>query len=616
MPKPNWRERYGKKIVEPERAFRVIKPGFRIAIGSACGAPQALISQLVNNARRISDVEIVHLITFGDAPYAKPEYNGIFRHNAFFIGANVRQAVHEGRADYTPIMLSDIPALFKQKRLPLDLALIQVSPPDDHGYCSLGVSVDLTKAAAENADIVIAQVNDQMPRVLGDSFIHADQIDYIVAHSEPVLNYEYEEPTETADKIGYHISKLIENGSTIQTGIGTIPNSMFRYIGDKKDLGVHSEVFTDGIIDLIEQGVVTCREKTIHKNKIVASFAMGSKRLYDYIDNNPFFEFHPTDYVNNLMIIAQNNKMTSINAALTVDLTGQVNSDSLGYRFYSGIGGQADFTRGAAMCPEGKAIITLPSTTRDGNTSRIVLNLDPGAGVTITRGDVHYIVTEWGIAYLHGKTIRERVLAMIQIAHPKFRAELMNEAKKHHYLFEDQMLQLRPYPIEFETSFEAKNGEKIFVRPVLPVDENQMREMFYDTSDQSRQFRYFAPVRSLPHQKAQPMVNIDYDEHMEIVGLVGGPSKGTIIATAGYFLDRATNSAEVAFTTRDDYHNQGVGSFMLKFMMRIARTKGIHKFSAQVLPQNHAMIHVFHKVAEKVESHLEEGVYSLTFETH
>ena len=609
-----WRQHYQKRVVDARTAIDNIKPGHRIVIGSACGAPQALIRELAVWPPTLSDIEIVHLLTFGDAPYVDPKFDGIFRHNAFFIGDNVRAAVSAGRADYTPIMLSEIPNLFKTKRLSIDAALITVTPPDEFGYCSLGISVDLTKSAAENARLVIAQVNLHMPRVLGNSFIHVEEIDFFVEHAEPIVEYTYEPQGEVADKIGYHVSKLVEDGATIQVGIGGIPNSLCRYLTRKKHLGVHSEVISDGLIDLIREGVVDCSRKSILPNKVVATFAMGSTSMYRFLNNNPIFEFHPTEYANSPLTIARNHKMTAINSALTVDLTGQVNSDSLGYRFYSGIGGQADFMRGAALAPEGRPIIALPSVTPGGRYTRIVPCLAEGAGVVITRGDVHYVVTEWGIAYLHGKTIRERTLALISIAHPHFREALLAAAKKNNYLFQDQMLPERTYPIELETTLQLKNGESVFIRPVIASDEDQLREMFYDLSSESRLFRFFSPLRDLPHRKAQPMVNVDYENQMALVALQGWPKEEAIVSVGAYFVDKETNSATVAFMTRDDYQNRGLGTFMLQYLIKLAIAGGIRKISAEVLPENLPMLHVFRKTAGDMRVTSEGNILRITFD--
>ena len=360
------------------------------------------------------DTEIVHLLTFGDAPYAHRELAQYFRVNSFFIAENVRDIIQEGLGDYTPIFLSDIPRLFDSGQMPLDVALIQVTPPDEHGMCSFGVSVDIVNSAAENASLVIAQVNPNMPRTLGDCFIHVHDIDVLVPSEAAILEVPPPEVTDVTRQIAEYIAALVEDGSTIEFGIGRIPQALLGFLKDKKDLGIHTEMVTDGIIDLIESGAVTGARKTVDRGKIVASFALGTKRLYDYIDNNPLFSFHPTEYVNDPNVIRQQNKMVAINTALEIDLTGQVCADSIGSKFFSGVGGQVDFNRGAAKSRGGKAIIALPSTAKEGTVSRIVTHLSPGAGVVTTRAGVHYVVTEYGVAYLHGKSVQERALALHQ----------------------------------------------------------------------------------------------------------------------------------------------------------------------------------------------------------
>ena len=429
----NWRKCYSERCMSANDALLKIRSGSRIFLSPGCAEPMHLLEELVKlggTDGRLNDVEIVHMLTVGSAPHAQKRYDRNFRHNSLFVGPSVRSAVYEGVADYTPIFLSEIPALFRSGRMPLDAALIQITPPDNFGFCSLGVSVEAVKAAAECAELVIAQVNPQMPRTLGDSFIHVEDLDIIVEHEEPILEVLPSEPDDVALAIARHATRLVENGSTIQVGIGKIPNAILYGLADKKDLGVHTEMFSDGLIDLIESGVVNNSKKTFHQGKILATFCIGTRRLYDYIDNNPMFEFHPVDYNSSPINIAQNEKMVAINTALEVDITGQVCADSLGYRIYSGIGGQADFIRGAALAPQGKSIIALPSTAQDGTVSRIVPHLSEGAGVVTTRGDVHYVVSEYGVAYLHGKSLRERALALISIAHPRFREWLLSESEK------------------------------------------------------------------------------------------------------------------------------------------------------------------------------------------
>ncbi len=608
-----WRDKYASKLTTPDKALEVLKPGQRVFIGSACGTPQLLVQALAD--KPIEDVEIVHLLTLGVAPYAQETMASRYRANAFFISANVRPAVWEGRADYTPVFLSEIPGLFRSGRLPLDVALIHVTPPDRHGFCSFGVSVDITKPAAETARVVIAEVNPRMPRTLGNSFIHVSKIDALVENDAPLYEFVTPGESEVARRIARNVADLIEDGSTIQVGYGGIPNALLHYLKEKKDLGVHTEVFSDSTIDLIEQGVINCRRKTLHPGKVVASFAMGSERLFRYIDNNPMFEFHPVDYTNDPFVISRNDKMVSINSALEVDLTGQVCADSIGFQFYSGIGGQVDFVRGAARSRRGKAVIVLRSTRDDDAYSRIVPTLTEGAGVTTSRGDVHYVVTEWGVAHLHGKTIRERALALISIAHPKFRAELFNLAKEKHYIYADQpaapLLEAR-YPEEFETRAQLKDGTELFIRPIRPTDEPQMRELFYSFSKDTVFYRFFSYLKAMPHEKLSKFVNVDYESEMALVACLKDAGEEQIIGSARYYVDRATGLAEYAIEVRDEYQNRGVGSALFEHLMRVARMKGVKGLVGYVLDSNTRAYRLMTRTGLPIETKWEDGVYTMT----
>ncbi len=556
-------------------------------------------------------------MTLGIAPYAQPKFGAKFRHNAFFIGHNVRDAVAQGRADYTPIFLSEIPALFREGRVMLDYALIQVSPPDEHGYCSYGVATDIVKSAAESAKAVIAEVNANAPRVLGDSFIHVRDIAALVPSREPILEAPQGEPDELARKIAGHIANLIEDGSTLQLGIGTIPDAVLHFLSDRRDLGVHTEMFSDGVIPLVEKGVITNAKKSIHRGKIVASFVLGSRKLYEFIDNNPMIEFRPTEYTNDPFRIAQNDRMVAINSALEVDLTGQVCADSLGKLFYSGIGGQVDFIRGAARSRGGKPIIALPSTAAGETISRIVPTLKPGAGVVTSRGDVHYIVTEYGTAYLHGKSIRERAMALIQISHPKFRPWLLAEAKARKLIYADQVempVQTPIYPEELESVVELKSGEEIFIRPLRLTDESLMRDMFYSLSEDAVYHRFFRFMKSMPHKQVQQFLKIDYEADLAIAAVRGKEPDAPILGVGRYSLDRQTNMAEAAFVVRDDMQGKGVGTALMRALAEAAQAKGVRGFTAMVMTDNHRMMRVFHKFFPKVQSRVEDGTYSLSME--
>ncbi len=611
-----WQERYADKQKTAKAALRAIDRGDRIFIGSGAASPQLLIEEMTRQADDLADTEIVHIMTLGAAPYIESRFRHRFRHNAFFVGSNVRPAVAEGQADYTPIFLSEIPALFKRRRFHLDVALIQVTPPDAHGFCSLGVSVDIVKAAAENASVVIAEVNSHMPRTLGDSFVHVDRIDALVEHEAPLPEFRYPDPDPVARKIAENVAGLIEDGSTLQLGIGAIPAALLDCLAclqDKKDLGIHTEMLIDEAVDVIKAGIVTNSRKTLHPGKAVCSFCLGTQQLYDFVDQNPFFEFRPSDYVNDPLIIAQNDRMVAVNAALEVDLTGQVCSDSLGYLFYSGIGGQVDFMRGAARSRRGKPIIVLPSTTEDEETSRIVAHLSEGAGVVTTRGDVRYVVTEYGIADLYGRNIRERALALINIAHPKFREELLAQAKLRHYAFVDQLPPLGVYPRELETRA-TFNGTEVFFRPVMPTDESLMQDLFYSLSEESIYYRFFTGTSVMPHARVQRFTTIDYQRELAIVAVVGEGGHEQIIAVGRYTVEPDTNVAEVAFLVRDDWQRKGIGTWLQNYLIEIAKRRGIAALKARTLADNTAVLRLVHKAGVTIESTPEEGgLYLLTY---
>ncbi|MGC2765348.1 MAG: acetyl-CoA hydrolase/transferase C-terminal domain-containing protein [Candidatus Acidiferrum sp.] len=430
----SWLDSYRAKLQTAEDALRCVQSGMRVYIQPGCGEPETLVSALLQRAPFVRDVEVVHLLTLGCADYVAPEMAGHFRHNAFFIGGNVREAVNDGRADYTPIHLSEVESLFESRTMPLDVALIQVSPPDAHGFCSFGVSVDTTLTASRCARYLIAQVNDQMPRTFGDSFIHVSQITACVESSRTLCELPKQVATELHVAIAKNVASLIEDHSVLQTGIGGIPDAVLPFLMDRKDLGAHPELVSDNVIPLIEAGVLTGAQKNFKPRKIILGFVLGTRKLFDFVNDNPIFEFHPTAYTNDPRLIARNDNMIAINSALEVDLTGQVCSDSIGTHFYSGIGGQVDFLRGAASAKGGKPIVALPSTAKNGNVSRIVPTLKSGAGVVTSRGLIRYVVTEYGIAYLHGKSVRERAQSLIQIAHPDFRACLYEYCERTKWL--------------------------------------------------------------------------------------------------------------------------------------------------------------------------------------
>jgi acyl-CoA hydrolase/GNAT superfamily N-acetyltransferase len=609
---PDWQKKYAGQIASAEEAVARIRPGQRVFVGTGCAEPLELVRALTQSAAELTETEIVHLLTMGDAPYAHKEMTQHFRVNSFFIAENVRHVIQEGLGDYTPVFLSDIPRLFNSGQLPLDAALIQVTPPDERGMCSLGVSVDIVKSAAQNASLVIAQVNPNMPRTLGDSFLHVYDLDVLVPSHDPIMETQFAELTDETRQIAEHIAALIEDGSTIEVGIGRIPQALLGFLKGKKDLGIHTEMITDGIVDLVEAGVITGERKALDRGKIVASFCLGTRKLYDYVDNNPAFSFHPTEYVNDPFIISQHSNMVAVNVALEVDLTGQVCADSIGAKFFSGVGGQVDFNRGAARSRGGKAIIAMPSTAREHKVSRIVARLSPGAGVVTTRADVHYVVTEFGVAYLHGKSVAERAMALISVAHPDFRAQLLHEAIEAKYLspdLADKENKLVTGPKELRTTMLLPDGLQINFRSIHPTDEPKMRHLFYTLSEHTIYYRFMEHLKRVPRKQIQDFTYIDHRNDVAIVATVPEAYGEAIIAVGRYYLDPKTNRAEVAFVVQDQWQGRGIGTFLLKHLIKIARRNGIRGFTAEVLRDNRPMQAVINKSNCKVRSALNEGVY-------
>ena len=585
------------KLVSAESAISKIKKGSRIFIGTGCGEPQHLIRSMVND-NNLQDVMVYQMLSSTLSQYIEdPSFLKRFALKLFFISVAMRKAAFDGKIDYIPAHLSQIPALFANKRIGLDVALVQVSPPDKFGYCSLGVSVDITRAGLENASLVIAQINPHMPRTWGDSFVHVDALDYLVLEAEPLVEaLPSPKNEEVASRIGYYVSQLVHDGATLQIGFGHLPYAILKHLKGKKDLGIHTQLITDGFLPLFEKKAVTNRKKTLLPGRVVASLCMGSKKIYDFVDNNPMFYFRSSEFVNDPSIIARNDNLISISSALEVDLTGQVNSDSMGYMFYSGIGDQVDFLRGSTMSKGGFSIIALPSTAQDGAVSRIVPHLSEGAGVATTRGDVDIVVTEYGIAELQGKSIYQRVMELTQIAHPKFREELISVAKKRHYIFADQLppsgddlLFIEAY----KSSLELENNHTVEFRPLLPSDEFEYRNFFYSLQEKTIYYRFFYKMQLFSHEILQKQYAVvDYRKNMSIVGhLVKGRHK-QIIAIGSYAMGD-DDRAEVAFVVSEGYQGQGIASYLLKELEKIARKNDYKGFMASVLDENKAMIQVF-----------------------
>jgi acyl-CoA hydrolase/ribosomal protein S18 acetylase RimI-like enzyme len=582
---------------------QLILPGNRVFFGSNAACPQALIRSMLSQASELHDIEIVHILTHGGTPWADPQYSDRFTINSFFQGPGVREAVNEGRADYTPCFLSEIPRLFLDNVVPIDVALVQVSPPDEFGYCSLGVGVDVASAACRAAVRVVAQINPRMPRTFGQSFIHRDRITAFLEADEPIPEVAATMLEPEMVQIGRHVAQLVEDGSTLQMGIGKIPDAVLQALSGHRHLGIHTEMFSDGLLAAIESGVVDNSRKTLHPGKIVASFCIGTRRLYDWVHQNPHVEFHPTEYVNSPLVIAQNDRMMAINSALEVDLSGQVAADSVGFRFYSGIGGQVDFIRGASMSRGGKPIIALPSTAKAGEISRIVLHLSEGSGVVTSRGDVHYVVTEFGIATLRGRSIRERALELIQIAHPKFRDALLKGAWERKWVPSYQ--QAWPKRIEEMEGVETqrvtlKDGERYLVAPLQPSDQRRLQEFFYSHTLETIQRRYGYSVNRMSRERAYELVNIDQSKDLALAVFETQGPREIIHAVGRYYLDESGKSAEAAFVVRESKRRCGMASHLLEAMLKIAKQRGLDYLWGRVRKDNLPMLAVFKRYGGRV----------------
>jgi acyl-CoA hydrolase/GNAT superfamily N-acetyltransferase len=603
-----FRTRHAEKFAAEDRIFSNIRRGDRIFVGTGCGEPQHLVRALTDyvrsNPKALFGAEILHVWSMGVAPYTDEHLQANVRHNSFFVGNPTRAAVNRGLADYTPIFLSQVPDLFHRRHIDIDVALIQTSLPDRHGYLNLGISVDIVKAAVACASLVVAQVNRHMPRVAGDGFLHVDEIDYLVHHDEPLLEYLPNVPDEIAARIGKYVARIVEDGDTIQVGYGSVPNAIMAALGRKKHLGLHSELLTDGIVDLIRKGVIDNSRKSVNHGKSVASFVMGCAATYEFLDDNPTVELRTIDYTNNPLVIAQHAGMTAINSALEIDLTGQASAESIGHTFYSGIGGQADFMRGALLAAGGKSILALPSTSHDGESSRIVPFLREGAGATLNRGDVHFVVTEHGMAHIHGKNIRERAMDLIAIAHPKFRAGLVEEARRRRLIYHDQEYlpgERGEYPEHLETRKTTRRGQAVLLRPVRISDEPLLKEFFYSLSDRSMYRRFLTPTREMSHERLQDFVVIDYTKEIIILAVVEDDGRETLVGLGEYYLDEERLWANVAFAVRDTYQNRGVGTELLAFLVHVARRQGLLGLTAEVLKENEPMLRVFEKVVGAAE---------------
>ena len=595
----NLRETWPDKLLTPEESVKKIHNGSRVFLGTGCGEPQRLIKAMVEDLS-VQDIIIYQMLSSTLSNYVNDKnFLSRFSIKLFFISVLMRQSAFEGKIDYIPVYLSQIPQIFENHEIGLDVALIQVCPPDKHGYCSLGISVDITLSGMKNAEVVIAQVNPQMPRTWGDSVVHIDEIDFLVEYEEPLLeSLPGIKNQQVVERIGHYVNMLVDDGSTLQIGFGHLPDAILPYLADKKDLGIHTQVITDGLLPLFKNKVITNRRKNYLPDRVVATLCMGSKALYDYVDNNPMFYFKSSDFVNDPNVIAKNDNFISISSALEVDLTGQICSDSKGYLFYSGIGDQVDFIRGSSMSKGGFSIIIIPSTAQDGAISRIVPHLSEGAGVATTRGDIDIIVTEYGIAEMGRKSIFQRVMELAQIAHPKFRKELIRQAKRRHYIFPDQLpptSQDLLFLDSYHYSMKLANGKRVEFRPLLPSDEFESRHFFYSLQEESIYYRFFNKRKVFSRKMLQQQwAEVDYRRNMTLIGLMQLGKRKQIMAIGSY-ADIGSDAAEVAFLVKENLHGMGIASFLLASLETIAKENHYKQFTATVLAENRKMLKVFQK---------------------
>lgn len=607
-----WVDAYPEKKRSATEAIRMIQSGQRVFIGSACGEPQELVRALAEDAQLFSGLEIVRMLSKESAPLT-----GIFNQNKdsgfsvrhIYLGGTASSYFADNLRFVTPMNISDVPGIFKSRRLPINVALIQVSPPDDFGWMSLGISVDITMAAAYSADLVIAQVNHRMPRIMGQSFIHVNDVNAIVEHDEELISIDPGQPSEVATLIGRNISRLIDDGSTLQVGLDAASQATVQALHQKNDLGFHSQYLTGDIMKLYAQGVINNRKKGFNDGKLVASAALGDQFLYEFLHNNPAIEFHPSDYVNNPHIIASHNRMVSMNVARAIDLTGQVTAEAAAQTHFAGVSGVLDFVQGTRRSPGGKSILMLPSTTQDGKQSTIIPSM-AGEAVVVPRGSVHYVATEYGVVNLFGKNIQERVMAMISIAHPDFRDELFLAAKQANLVGKDRSLGeagRAVYPVSLEDSL-VIDGQKITIRPAKPVDERRIREHYYSLDKQDIFKRFFHAKTSFNTSDMEAISFIDYIRDLTLIGVVGESGFDRVVAVGEYLLAPESNMAEVAFTVAKDFQNKGLGKIFLHKLAAAAREHGITGLVACTAPHNRAMINLFKTLPYRVTKSIEDDM--------
>jgi acyl-CoA hydrolase/RimJ/RimL family protein N-acetyltransferase len=605
---------HADKVITAEAAAQKINNGDHVFVGTACATPRTLVAALEALPKWPADVELLHFLTDHAVPHdADGKAITHFNHRTFFVGQDMMAAVRQGLAHYVPMSIARVPELMANGRIAVDVAFIQVSLPDEFGYVSLGVSVDVVAGAVNAAKLVIAEVNPAMPRSMGDSALHISRIDFLVPVDTPVIEYVHQAPAEAMAQIARYIGTIIEDGSTLQIGLGRVTNEALKHLIERQDIGIHSDVITDAIIPLLERGVLTGKRKTQQPHKIVTSFAMGTKRLYDLIDRNPLFSFQPIEAVCNADVIAAQHKMVSVTQAFAIDLTGQVCADQFNGNFYGGLAAQAEFLRGAARSVGGKPIICLASTDDDLSVSRIRAVLRPGEGVTVARTDVHYVITEFGIAYLFGKSIAERAVALIAVAHPNFRAALLDEAKALGYVPPEQVLKnMRAYAAEEERTVVLKDQRTVLLRPATSVDGEAIRVLFHQLSDSDVYTRFFRKVRGLSNKEVQRLCNLNFEDEVAFVAATGPREAPQVVAQACYFINPSTNLAETAFMVHPDWQGCGLASAMQLAMKTHAMARGVRGFVAEILSSNTHMIRLARNASSNVSTEKEDGTVYVT----
>jgi len=611
-----WADKYVENRCSAQQAISRIKPGQRVFIGSSCGEPQHLVRELAEASHQLKDIEVIRLMTLETTPLtliANKTKDHSLNIRSFYLGSAKSKAISRNQRFITPINMSAIPRLFKSRLMPIHVALIQVSPPDDFGWMSLGVSVDVTLAAAQSADLVIAQINSHMPRTLGRSFVHVNEVDLFVEHDEPLVTIGANPELKAANDIGRLIAqRLVDDGATIAIGMGTTSEAVMLALEDKNDLGIHTIYMTDDIMHLYSKGVITNRKKGFNEGKMVGSCAIGSEALYEFLNDNPAIEFHPSDYVCDSAVISQHSKMAAMSVAMAIDLTGQVAADAMPQTHFSGLTGILDFLRGSVKSPGGKSILMLPATSSQGQKSRIVPILDDTA-VVVPRADVHYVVSEYGAVNLFGKSFQERAMAMISIAHPDFRDELFFQAKKMGLLSAERTLNESihgVYPIHLEEIFEI-DGENVSVRPAKPVDERRIQEHFYSLDKDDVVSRFFHEKSSFVKEEMEGVSQIDYVKDLTMLAVVGEFGFGQVVGIGEYLIDPATNMAEVAFSISKAFQKKGLGKILLKKLAEAARENSISGFVAYTSPQNRGMAKLFKTLPCKVETFYDGDMLTL-----